>query len=107
MEEKGMEATIDAVRERPSYRSPRRVLVDWFRKSRDSWKQKFMERKAELKRFKNRAYDLEKSKERWKTQATLHQRQVEALQAEVERLKAQVSEVEDGSGTKNQPASPR
>jgi chromosome segregation ATPase len=99
-----MEATIGAARNRSSYRSPARVLVDWFRKSRDGWKQKFMKRKADLKRFKNRAYDLERSREHWKTQATTHQQQVEALQAEVERLKAQVAEYEDGSAIKKQPA---
>jgi septal ring factor EnvC (AmiA/AmiB activator) len=79
------------------------VLVDWLRRSRDNWKQKYLKVKAEIKRFKNRAYDLEKSRNRWKAEATSRHRQVEALQAEVERLRAQVVESDDGSGNKKQP----
>lgn len=99
-----MDATMGAGRDTSSYRSPQRVLVDWFHRSRDKWKQKYLEVKAEIKRFKNRAYDLEKSRERWKAEATSRQRQVEALQAEVEQLKAQVAEIEDRSGNQKQPA---
>jgi chromosome segregation ATPase len=82
-----------------SYRSPRRVLADWFRKSRDHWKQKYMDVKAEIKRFKNRAYDLQKSRDHWKEQATTHQQQIEALQVQVEQLKAQLMETETGQGS--------
>ena len=98
-----MDATMEAGRGVSSYRSPLRVLVDWLRRSRDNWKQKYLKVKAEIKRFKNRAYDLEKSRERWKAEAASRQRQVEALQAEVERLKAQVAESEDRSGNQKQP----
>jgi len=96
-----MDATLDASREGASYRSPLRVLVEWFRRSRDNWKQKYLEVKAEIKRFKNRAYDLEKSRDRWKAEATSHQHQLEALQVEVEQLKAQVMEREECSGKKS------
>jgi chromosome segregation ATPase len=59
-----------------------------------------MDLKAELKRFKVRAYDLEKSRERWKEQAAAHQQQIAFLQAQVERLQAQVMEGETDSGVK-------
>ena len=95
-----MDAVVHAKGDRSSYRSPRRVLVDWFRKSRDNWKQKYADRKAEIKRFKNRAYDLEKSRDHWKEQASAYQQQLDALQAQVEQLKAQVVEVETDQGLK-------
>jgi chromosome segregation ATPase len=111
MEVEGMDAVVNAKNDQSSYRSPRRVLVDWFRKSRDNWRQKYAELKGEIKRFKNRVYDLEKSRDRWKEQAAAHQQQLDALQAEVERLKAQVLEAEMGQGLKKGalpvPAKPR
>jgi peptidoglycan hydrolase CwlO-like protein len=83
-----------------SYRSPLRVLADWFRKSRDNWKQKCMKLKADVKRFKNRASDLQKSRDHWKAKASDHQQEIEALQAEVEQLKAQLVEGDNSSGIK-------
>ena len=99
-----MDAVVDGKGDLSSYKSPRRVLADWFRKSRDRWKQKYMALKAEVKRFKNRAYDLQKSRDNWKEQAAAHQQQVEALQAQVEQLRAQLVEDEDDSGIKKRPA---
>lgn len=95
-----MDAVVNAKDDLSSYRSPRRVLADWFRKSRNNWKQKYADLKAEIKRFRNRAYDLEKSRDHWKEQAAAHQQQLDALQAQVERLKAQVLEVETDQGFK-------
>jgi chromosome segregation ATPase len=95
-----MNVAVGGKEEVSAYRSPTRVLADWFRKSRDNWKQKYMDLQAELKRFKVRAYDLEKSREHWKEQAVAHQQQIAALQAQVEQLQAQVSEVEADSAVK-------
>jgi chromosome segregation ATPase len=99
-------AVVNAKEDRSSYRSPRRVLADWFRKSRNNWKQKYADLKIEIKRFKNRVYDLEKSRDRWKEQAATHQQQLDALQAEVERLKAQLLDVETDQGFKKKGALP-
>ena len=95
-----MGTVVNARDDLPSYRSPRRVLVDWFRKSRDNWKQKHARLKAEIKRFKNRAYDLERSRDHWKEQAAAYQRQLDALQVQVEQLKAQVTDGETSDGQK-------
>jgi chromosome segregation ATPase len=104
MEVRRMDAAIGARDDLSSYRSPRRVLASWFRKSRDNWKEKYMDVKAEIKRFKNRAYDLQKSRDHWKEHAAAYQQQVEALQGQVEQLQAQLAdEVEDGSGIKKRP----
>ena len=87
-------------KEEASYRSPARVLADWFRKSRDNWKRKYMDLKEDVKRFKVRAYDLEKSREHWKEQAAAHQQQIAALQAQVEQLQAQLMEGKADWGVK-------
>lgn len=95
-----MDAVVNSKDDRSSYRSPHRVLADWFRKSRNRWRQKYADLKAEIKRFKNRVYDLEKSRDRWKEHASVHRQHLDALQAEVERLKAQLLDVEMDQGFK-------
>jgi peptidoglycan hydrolase CwlO-like protein len=77
--------------QRESYRSPARVLVAWFRDSRNAWKEKFQERQAELKRLKVRVSDVVQSREHWKHQAQQRAQELAALQAEVEQLRQRVS----------------
>jgi predicted nucleic acid-binding Zn-ribbon protein len=67
-------------------KSPRRILVRFFRRSRDNWKRKFMDLKTEIKRFKNQAADARRSREQWRTKA-------ESFQAEVRRLEAELAEL--------------
>ena len=52
-----------------TYKSPLKKLVRFFEKSRDSWKDKYLEKKRELKRAKNQIYDLKQRKEDWKDRA--------------------------------------
>lgn len=75
------------------FRSRVRVLADWFRRSRDNWKDKYMQAKAELKKYKVRVSDVNKSRDRWKEKAQTTERELEALQEELERLRNQSSEV--------------
>jgi hypothetical protein len=51
------------------YKSPLKKLVKFFEKSRDNWKNKYLEKKKELKRATNRIYDLEIRKDEWKERA--------------------------------------
>jgi chromosome segregation ATPase len=74
------------------FRSPVRVLAAAFRKSRDQWKQKYMDAKAELKRFKVRVADVSHSRDAWKEKLEAKQRELELLQAQVQQLQDQVSE---------------
>jgi chromosome segregation ATPase len=74
------------------FRSRVRVLADWFRRSRDNWKRKYMQAKAELKKYKVRVSDVNQSRDRWKEKAKATERELEALQEELERLRHQVSE---------------
>ena len=51
------------------YKSPLKKLVKFFEKSRDKWKEKYFEKKKELKRAKNQINDLKQRKEDWKDRA--------------------------------------
>ena len=76
------------------FRSPLRVLAASFQRSRDRWKQKCMDVKAELKRLKVRVSDVGKSRDAWRDKAETKQRQLEALQSQVQSLQEQLSEVQ-------------
>ena len=69
-------------------KSPRRILVRFFRRSRDNWKRKYMGLKTEIKRFKNQAADARRSREQWRTQAENSQAEVRRLQAELAELQS-------------------
>jgi predicted nuclease with TOPRIM domain len=68
------------------------ALVYWFRKSRDAWKRKYRDLKAEVHRMKVRVADLIKSRDRWRERAEVSEAKVAELQSELERLQAYVSE---------------
>ena len=64
-----------------TYRSPRRILVRFFEKSRNQWKAKCLEAKATLRRVKNRAKWLEQSRDQWKARAQALAHRVQELEA--------------------------
>lgn len=70
-----------------SFRSPMRKLVRFFRASRDRWKEKCQRAKAESKLLGNQVRAVQKSRAHWKEQFREQQKQTNALQRELERLK--------------------
>ena len=52
-----------------TYKTPLKKLVKFFEQSRDSWKEKYFEKKIDLKRVTNRIYDLKNRKDYWKARA--------------------------------------
>jgi chromosome segregation ATPase len=70
----------NAAKDKP-YKSPARKLVRFFEKSRDQWKSKHHEAKANVKRLSNRIRFLEKSKGQLKNR-------VQEQEKEIGRLKA-------------------
>jgi chromosome segregation ATPase len=62
-----------------TYKSPLKKLVRFFEQSRDNWKNKYFEKKKELKRATNRIYDLESRKEEWKERALKAEIQLEEM----------------------------
>ena len=67
-----------------------RVLAESFRKSRDNWKRRCQEAKAEVKSLRDRIRDLELSRAKWRDDAEAYQREQQYLREEVERLESQL-----------------
>jgi hypothetical protein len=66
------------------FRSPKRALARSFRLSRDRWKEKAGQRRAEIRALKVRLRDLEVSRDLWKQKATHLQSQLDLLRASPE-----------------------
>ena len=67
-----------------NYKSPMKKLIRFFQISRDNWKEKYLILKKDIKRFKNRIYDLEKRKESWKQEALNGREKIKSLQLEIQ-----------------------
>ncbi len=72
-------------RDGTTYKSRPRVLLTFFRRSRDNWKRKAREAKAALKLAKNQNRAVQESRARWKAQA-------KELEAELRRLREESEE---------------
>ena len=64
----------------------------WFlKRSRDNWKQKYMQQKEDCKRLQNRVNDVTKSREKWSAESKQLADRVQALEAENAALQAQLA----------------
>lgn len=79
-----MDAQCPEVGKKPKYTTPRWVQVWFLRRSRDRWKARCKEVRAEAKRLQNRVNDLNKSRENWRQRA-------EELEVEVAALPEQAA----------------
>ena len=66
------------------YRSPRRVLVRFFEKSRDLWKAKYQALQGRIKEFRTEVRDLRRSRDRWRTKAEALERQIGDLRSQIQ-----------------------
>ena len=73
------------------YKSPRRVLLRFFRQSRNRWKEKYKTLKEKLKRAENRARDAQKSRDAWREKAERQKAEAEACRAEIARLEGELA----------------
>jgi hypothetical protein len=87
---------------KPPYTTSKQVQAWFLRRSRDLWKKKYAELKLELKRFRQRVADIDRSRAQWRRQAEDARRQLEALQAENARLRA-LADATDAGKKKGQP----
>jgi chromosome segregation ATPase len=69
-----------------TYKSPRRKLVRFFEKSRDQWKTKHHQAKADVKRLTNRVRFLERSKADLQKQVAELQRALAQHQSQEQAL---------------------
>jgi chromosome segregation ATPase len=71
------------------YKTPHRVQAWFLGRSRDCWKNKYMQLKAEAKRLKNRVADVTKSRESWREQTEQLAQRVQELEAQNAALQQQ------------------
>ena len=76
------------------YKSPVRKLARFFEKSRDQWKAKCREAKAQIKLHKNRIRFLEESRERWRSRVKELEAEVVALKAREQALERELESLE-------------
>ena len=87
-----MDATVNSSDQdsKPAYTTSKQVQAWFLRKSRDLWKKKYADLKAQCKRDRQRVVDMERSRAQWRDQAERTARDLDAFQAENARLRAAV-----------------
>ena len=99
-EASGVEKASEVEKRLDNYRSRPRQLARWLLLSRDALRAKYQALKVEMKRLKVRVSDVTKSRDNWKQRAEVSDQQVQAMQAEVERLSAQLEQAMDSTSKK-------
>jgi chromosome segregation ATPase len=84
----------------PRFKSPRRVLLRFFERSRNRWKEKCKALKKEKKRLENRARDQAKSRDNWREKAERWQTEAAVSKAEIARLEAELAAARAAAGKK-------
>jgi polyhydroxyalkanoate synthesis regulator phasin len=79
---------MSVVMESSELKSPVRKLVQFFRRSRDNWKQKHHAMKRKCRRLAYQAAVVEKSREQWRTQVQDLRQRVHELETELAKQKA-------------------
>jgi SMC interacting uncharacterized protein involved in chromosome segregation len=74
-----------------AYTTPRWVQAWFLRRSRDNWKAKYTELKADAKRLQNRVNDVSKSREKWRGETEDLQARVSQLEAEKAAMQEQLA----------------
>jgi len=70
------------------FSSPVSKLVRFFQRSRDRWKTKQQELKAESKLLSNQTRAVEKSRRQWRERAFAAERRIKELERELKSLKS-------------------
>ena len=81
------------------FRTPARILIPKLLKSRDKWKAKATQRKAQNKALQIRARDLQTSRDLHRQHAEQLQRQVDDLQGQVDELQRQLVQLRQQATT--------
>jgi chromosome segregation ATPase len=81
----------EVVEDTLNYKSPAHKLIRFFRDSRDKWKAKYKQCKADRKRMQNHVNDATRSRAQWRRKAEESERARASLQSEVDELRAQLA----------------
>lgn len=72
-----------------NYKSSPNRLASFFKKSRDGWKQKALERQSRLRATDVKVRDLTSSRDKWKREAKETKQYLEQLEKELENVRAE------------------
>jgi len=86
-----MSSAADQDDDQVAFTTPARVQAWFLKRSRDNWKRKYMEQKADEKRLQNRVADVTKSREQWREEAKEALQRIQQLTAENTALQAQLA----------------
>ena len=86
-----MAATTSTPSKNSDWKTPLRKLVRVFQTSRDQWKEKHAQAKAQCKYLSNQVRAVEKSREKWKQDAKQAQLRVRELEKELAQAKKQTA----------------
>ena len=100
-----MESQARTLEEMKTFRKRPRVLMRFFQRSRDKWKRKCRQAKADIKVHQARERDWRKSRDQWREKAEQHGEELERLRAENARLKTVASQSEQALRSKARRAS--
>jgi hypothetical protein len=78
---------METVVEGTAYKSRPKLLLSFFKRSRDGWKRKCKKAKEQLKLAKNQNRAVEKSRARWKSQAKELEAELDQVRRELEEQK--------------------
>ena len=77
--------------QKSAYTTPHRVQAWFLHRSRENWKRKYGQLKADAKRLQNRVNDVTKSREQWREESTELTQRVQELEAENVALQEQLA----------------
>ena len=73
------------------FTTPARVQAWFLKRSRDNWKRKYMQKKADEKRLQNRVHDVTESRQQWRDESKEWKQRVQELEAANTALQEQLA----------------
>ena len=77
--------------QQPRYTTPAYVQAWFLKRSRDNWKRKYMQVKADEKRLQNRVNDVTKSREQWRDETKHMKQRIQELETANAALQEQLA----------------
>ncbi|MDJ0728599.1 MAG: hypothetical protein QNJ33_01265 [Crocosphaera sp.] len=67
--------------------------VRYFKESRENWKERALDKQEQLRFSSQKNYDLERSRNKWKTEALSGRQEIKELKKEIENLKKKINQL--------------
>ena len=83
--------TVDGEQDRHVFKSPRRVLLRSFLRSRERWKAKYMAQKPKVKRLRVQAADAQRARDNFRERAETAEAEVQQVRAELALAQARLA----------------